>query len=310
MKHDSSLARRALSARKKVRQSRPRGRECPRKSAAACLLALDSDGTVFDSMRAKHERCFMPAFAAFFGSGAERACLDEVWRFVNLGSRLRGANRYAALAAALRIGSRHPRIGSAMRRWEGTVGALEAWLAQESAPSKSRLELALDARRADRLLALVLAWSHAVDEAIAGLPSVPPFRGAVAALPLLAAGCEIMVLTSAPAAAIVREWEEAGLAPYAARVVGQERGRKAACLAAAMEGRFEAGRVLVVGDAPGDLEAARAVGAQFFPILHGREEESWKSFSGEFLPGFLAGRPVISPIATFLESLPANPSWL
>ncbi len=261
-------------------------------------------------MRAKHERCFMPAFAAFFGSGAERGSLDALWRFVNLGSRLRGTNRYAALAAALRLGSRHPRLGSAMRRWEGTAQALEAWLAQESAPSKSRLELALVARRADRLLAAVLSWSRAVDEALAGLPPVPPFRGAVAALPRLAAGGELMVLTSAPAAAIVREWEEAGLAPYAERIVGQERGKKAACLAAAMAGRFEAERVLVVGDAPGDLEAARTVGARFFPILHGREEESWMSFSRDFLPGFLAGRPLVSPIADFLESLPQDPPWL
>jgi phosphoglycolate phosphatase-like HAD superfamily hydrolase len=280
------------------------------RGAATCLLALDSDGTVFDSMKTKHELCFMPAFAAFFGSGAERHALDDIWGFVNLKSRLRGANRYRALAAALRIGARHPLVGAEMRRRDGIAAALEAYLAQESAPSRSRLELALASRRVDRLLAPVLDWSRAVDEAIASLPPSRPFRGALSALPLLAAGGELMVLSAAPAAAIAREWEAAGLGPYAERVVGQERGKKAACLAAAMEGRFEAERVLVIGDAPSDLEAARAVGARFFPILHGREEESWKTFARDFLPGFLAGQPVVSPIADFLESMPQNPPWM
>ena len=79
--------------------------------------------------------------------------------------------------------------------------------------------------------------------------------------------------------------------------------------AAVMEGRFESEHVLVVGDAPGDLESARAAGAQFFPVLPGREEESWQDFRREFLPRFLAGESPCSPIAAFLDVLPQDPPW-
>lgn len=275
MKHDGIIVRNTLSEKMRAR---PRNRPSKRRDSAIRLVALDSDGTFFDSLTPKHERCFMPAFASFFGSGADRRSLDEIWRFVNLESRLRGAHRYMALAAALRIGARHPRVGAVMRRREGVAAALEAWLAQESTPSKSRLELALAAKRVDRLLAPVLDWSQAVDEAIAGLPLPRPFRGALSALPLLVAGSELMVLTASPAAAV-------------------------------MEGRFESEHVLVVGDAPGDLESARAAGAQFFPVLPGREEESWQDFRREFLPRFLAGKSPRSPIAAFLDALPQDPPW-
>ena len=46
----------------------------------------------------------------------------------------------------------------------------------------------------------------------------------------------------------------------------------------------------MVGDALGDMQAAKDTGVLFYPILPGQEEESWKVFSEEILPDFLAGR--------------------
>lgn len=47
--------------------------------------------------------------------------------------------------------------------------------------------------------------------------------------------------------------------------------------------------ILMVGDALGDMQAAKDTGVLFYPILPG-QEESWKVFSEEILPDFLAGR--------------------
>ena len=290
-------------------RARPRGRGPQPGRAAARLVALDSDGTVLDSMTSTQEHCFMPAFAAFFGGSSDRASLDELWRFVSLGSRLRGANRYRALAAALRIGSRHPRLGPELRRSERVASALEAWLAQESVASNAGLESALASRRADKSLGCALEWSRTVDEAVASLPPPPPFRGAASALPLLALGAELMILTSGPAASVIRDWERAGLGPYASSVAGLERGPKTRALLGAMAGRYESGRVLVVGDSPGDLETARAAGVFFFPIVPGREEESWESLASDFLPRFREGEAKSPPLAAFLDVLPQNPPW-
>ena len=41
------------------------------------------------------------------------------------------------------------------------------------------------------------------------------------------------------------------------------------------------------GDSPGDLAAARAVGVGFYPILVGKEQESWTAFPAA-LDAFMA----------------------
>jgi hypothetical protein len=45
----------------------------------------------------------------------------------------------------------------------------------------------------------------------------------------------------------------------------------------------------MIGDAPGDLDAANAAGALFFPVLSGRERQSWEQLHHEGLDRFFAG---------------------
>ena len=42
-----------------------------------------------------------------------------------------------------------------------------------------------------------------------------------------------------------------------------------------MEFGYDKKHVLMIGDAPGDMSAAEANGVFFFPVLAGREKESW-----------------------------------
>ena len=70
-------------------------------------------------------------------------------------------------------------------------------------------------------------------------------------------------------------------------IAGQELGSKQEHLALAAVGRYEPHRILMVGDAPGDQNAAQANGVLFFPIDPGHEDESWQRFFEEALPRFL-----------------------
>ena len=71
-------------------------------------------------------------------------------------------------------------------------------------------------------------------------------------------------------------------------------GTKARHLEYAAKGRYNENRVLMIGDAPGDLKAAKANGALFYPINPGDEAASWKRFHDEamdrFFDGTYAGR--------------------
>src|SRR5438874_13692356 len=67
------------------------------------FIGIDSDGCVFDSMEIKHKECFTPMFIKHFRLQAVSKYAREVWEFVNLYSKTRGANRFPALSRALNL---------------------------------------------------------------------------------------------------------------------------------------------------------------------------------------------------------------
>ena len=131
-------------------------------------------------------------------------------------------------------------------------------------------------------------------------------------LAALAGKADVMVVSATPGEALRREWEEHDLARHVALIAGQEMGSKAEHLATAAAG-YDRGKVLMVGDAPGDRKAAEANGALFYPIDPGREDESWARFHDEALPRFFAGTyagPYMAEqVARFERLLPATPPW-
>lgn len=277
-------------------------------SRAAFLVALDSEGTVLDTMLARHEGCFAPAFIACFGEGVDPEAMASVWRFVNIESRFRGSNRFRSLSLALRALPGHPRIGRARESWARTAAVLDKWLYAEPAPTHRSLS---SIAKPGSPLAPVLAWSDAVDAAIADLPPPRPFPGAAAALSLMAGESEILVLASVPKTVLRAEWKAAGILGRADFMRGSERGSKVTALAAHATGRFPAGKVLVIGDSLCDLELARSHGASFFPVVPGREEHCWDFFVNEGFERFLSreSSPGRGLLADFLGALPSEPPW-
>src|SRR5437764_11403572 len=67
------------------------------------FIGIDSDGCIFDSMEIKHKECFTPMFIKHFRLQAVSKYAREVWEFVNLYSKTRGANRFPALSRALNL---------------------------------------------------------------------------------------------------------------------------------------------------------------------------------------------------------------
>jgi hypothetical protein len=80
-----------------------------------------------------------------------------------------------------------------------------------------------------------------------------------------------------------------------------------------MGDRYPAERVLMIGDAPGDLDAARDSGVLFFPTVPGQEDASWQELINEAFDRFAAGQYNGSyqdqKIARFQSSLPETPPW-
>jgi hypothetical protein len=69
----------------------------------------------------------------------------------------------------------------------------------------------------------------------------------------------------------------------------------------------------MIGDAPGDMNAAQKNGVLFYPIRPDHEEESWTRFREEALDKFFAGTfkgDYEQNLADeFLAGLPGTPPW-
>jgi len=122
-----------------------------------------------------------------------------------------------------------------------------------------------------------------------------------------------MVVSATPCEALQREWSEHGIEGFVSMIAGQELGSKKEHLQHAAAGRYEADHMLMVGDALGDMKAAKANGALFYPINPGGETESWKRFHdealGRFLDGTYAGDYEKRLFDEFAGYLPSTPPW-
>ncbi len=276
------------------------------------LVAVDSDGCAFDTMEIKHKECFIPNFIKYFGLQAVAKYAREAAEFVNLYSKWRGANRFVAYLLALDLLRERP-VVKARNVDVPTLPGLRAWINRESKLGNPTLQAEVE-RTDDPDLKLCLAWSTAVNDAVADMVhDIPPFPLVRESLANVSQWADIIVVSATPQEALIREWEEHDLSRYVRFIAGQEVGSKKEILEAAMKDKYEPSRVLLIGDAPGDLKAAKANGALFFPVNPHAEEKSWELFylqaANRFKAGTYGGPYEDSLIEDFEKLLPDTPPW-
>ncbi|HYM10784.1 MAG TPA: HAD hydrolase-like protein [Bryobacterales bacterium] len=276
------------------------------------FIGLDSDGCVFDSMEIKHKECFTPVFIKYWRLQAISKYARSAWEFVNLYSVWRGANRFPALAKVLDLLREWP---EPMRRGVKIpdITPLKNFINSGVPQGNPALE-ELVKRTGDLVLTRTLDWSKAVNRAIAELvEGVPPFPGVRECLDHLAPHADLAVISGTPGEALEREWQEHNIEQYAAVIAGQEMGTKKEHLQILAQGKYKPGRTLMIGDAPGDLKAARVNQFLFFPINPGHEEECWQELLDQgldrFFAGTFAGEYEKKQIAEFEKLLPETPPW-
>jgi phosphoglycolate phosphatase-like HAD superfamily hydrolase len=276
------------------------------------LVGIDSDGCVFDSMEPKHKECFCPVTIEKWKLAAVSKYAREAWEFVNLYSQDRGCNRFLALQKTFDL----LRKREAVKR-RGVIipelNDLQAWTQKETKLGNPALKAEMERTQSDELRR-VYDWSIAINEAIARVVTgVQPFPLVKEVLARLTDQADIIVVSSTPAEALLREWQENDIAQYAAIIAGQEMGSKKEHLQFTAAGKYVAGHCLMIGDAPGDLKAARANNIPFYPIIPGQEEASWEQFYNDILERFLTGKYTAAMeaelVAEFQLHLPERPSW-
>ena len=276
------------------------------------FVGIDSDGCVFDAMEIKHKECFIPSTIKCWNLQPVAKYARETAEFVNLYSKWRGTNRWPALVKVFELLAEREEVLARQARVP-RAEKLKAFIASGAALSDKGLRGYM-LEHPDPELEQALGWSLVVNQAIEDMvQGVPPFPYVRESLQKMQGKVDLMVVSATPLEALVREWGEHDLARYMAVIAGQEMGTKQQHLQLAAKGKYRDDHILLIGDAPGDRDAAHAVHALYYPINPGHEEASWRRFHAEalqkFLDGSYAGAFEAALIAEFEALLPATPPW-
>ncbi|HBG26260.1 MAG: hypothetical protein A2Y10_09015 [Planctomycetes bacterium GWF2_41_51] len=288
------------------------------KSKHKYLVAIDSDGCAFDAMGIKQKECFCPWMIGCFGLQPVAEAARECKEFADLFSKTRGANRHKTIVRILtELLPSHPKVkesGFKVPQFEHYCNwvnnpdsllsddGLRAAVAKSSNPQeKAELEIALN-------------WSRKVNQAVTDIvKNVAPFKYVRDSLIKIVQKADVLVCSATPTEALEREWAEHGLKQFVKVIAGQEMGPKAYHLGIMTKNHYSFDNVLMIGDALGDLNAAKKNDCHFYPINPGGETKSWKKFHDEafdkFIDGTYAGSYEAALADEFDACLPDSPPW-
>lgn len=276
------------------------------------LIAIDSDGCAFDSMEIKHKECFIPNIIKYFNVQSISRFVRASAEFVNLYSKWRGINRFPALVKTFdllvewdEVKRRNPKLPN--------LEPLREWMKRETKLGNPTLKKEVE-KIGDPVLKLVLIWSEAVNRTIEDMVyGIPPFPFVRETLESVSQWADVLVCSQTPEEALRREWAEHGIDKYVNVIAGQELGSKKEHIAIVANGRYDKDKIIMIGDAFGDLDAARANGAYFFPINPGDEDKSWEMFYKTAANLFRAGKYdkdyEAKLLDDFFKRLPETPPW-
>lgn len=247
------------------------------------LVCIDSDGCAMDTMEIKHRECFGPQWIYTYGLNEHFEECMKVWLDINLYTITRGINRFKGLALALQ---------EMKKRGILEVAGLEefvVWTNEAKELSNPAL-LALTQKSKSECIEKALLWSIRTNRAIHYLPSEgKPFDHVKMAMDNMCKEADLVAVSSANGEAVEAEWAKHRLKENCRVLLCQEAGSKAFCISELKKKGYVPNKILMVGDAPGDRDAAAKNGVWYYPILVGKEAESWMRLKEEAYPKLLNG---------------------
>jgi phosphoglycolate phosphatase-like HAD superfamily hydrolase len=276
------------------------------------FVGIDSDGCAFDTMEIKHKECFCPNTIMHWNLQVVSKYARDAWDFANLYSKSRGANRFLTLIQIMDLLRDRKEVQARNAKIPDLSPVIE-WTKKESKLGNPALEQYAETIN-NPVIEQALRWSKAINVSVAEMVhDIPPYPFMKESLIRLSEKADAMVVSSTPVEALKREWEENDMDGYVRLICGQEHGSKKEHLAFGAKGKYPDNHILMIGDAPGDMKAAKANGVLFYPINPGHEEDSWERFYTEAMDKFFneeyAGKYETALIEEFESYLPEVPPW-
>ena len=275
------------------------------------LVCIDSDGCAMDTMEIKHKECFCTAFIECFGLQGIAKFAREAWDYTNLYSKTRGFYRMKTLVSSMELLAARPEVQKRGFKVPDMT-PMKEWMAEYKVLSDATLR-EYNEKHPNPLFDTVLEWSAEVNRRVKRVVhDVPPFPFVKESLAKLFGKADVAVVSATPTAALQKEWSEHGVDRYTSFIAGQEYGAKKDVIEA-LGKEYDKKRILMIGDALGDYQAAKGAGAWFYPICPNEEDSSWEEFYNKVADLFLADGYTADVQQTYLDRLdsllPDTPTW-
>ncbi len=246
------------------------------------FIGVDSDGTAFDSMTIKHTDSFIPAMFEVWDLEDVKVRATEIEQYINLYSKDRGINRFPGLYKTFEQMKKE-------NLFDEDISDLDAFIKSGRGFSTKALEEFV-AETNSEFLKKVLLWNNLSDKLFAeNCKDIQPFNFVKQSFEKAQNKANIGVISSATREGLETDWAGGGIAKYASVILGKENGSKKEQLKGEADGKYDKDKILMIGDAIGDLEAAKSIDALFYPIVAGEEEKSWEKLCDEALDKFFDG---------------------
>ena len=242
------------------------------------FIGIDSDGTVFDTMETKHGYCFLNPLIDIFELSNFRNDVKRIWLGINLYSQYRGINRFEALSKFFKILKTKNILSKSNYEFPDLTIVDNLLKSKKPATNENLIDLINNEkiRNLDDSKKVIM-WSNEVNKNIeTKLKEPSTILGAFDAIRILSLKADLVVMSNTPNKTLRNDWKINNICSSISLICGQETGNKHEMLSMAINGKYDRNKVLMIGDSPSDYYAAKNNNVLFFPIIPGKEKESWE----------------------------------
>ena len=233
-----------------------------------------------DSMNFKHKEVFAKTFMEVFKVHENKEVIQNEWNRYNLYSMTRGINRFYGLEDILLFCKEHYGI---------TIEDEQIffdWLKNAKSKSAKSIKEYMETNGESKCLSLAYKWSLASDQKINNY-TTHIFPGVKDALVKLSEVADLCGVSSAVKTTVEAEWKREGIYDYFVSLGCQEDGSKKSIINKMLSKGYLPENCIMLGDAPGDYDAAKDCEIMFFPIIPDKESECWQMFCSKVINDFL-----------------------
>lgn len=238
-------------------------------------ICVDYQSCISSVRKNKPMKCFGPCMIRTWNLYEKEKELLMRWNEINIFSLTSEINRFRALAIIL------TEVDDSFKSIED-IDYLLSWVETEKELTNTSLETAIN-ETGSICLKQALLWSREVNHCIEQLATVDFFYPNVKeCLEYASQNADVTIIADQSPDSIERECMKYGYIP-------QRVSTKALCMSQLKENGYKSSHILFIGHSRQDFVLARA-GIFFYPIIFGKEEESWRSLKNEVLQLFITNQ--------------------